>query len=391
MISGRTDSDVMTGHDASWPAADPVFEFLVAGLRDEREEIETQGRLPDRVVRGLVGAGLARLCVPHRFGGDQADPVTFARCLEAVARADASTAWCAWIYASAPWFLAYATPAATDEVYGDGPDALVASPLAPTGRATPVDGGVTVSGRWPFASGSRHCDWFLCRVVLDGGAGQRLVLLPSYEVARLDNWRPVGLRGTGSGDVVVDDLFVPEERVVAFGLGPRRWQEPLYAFPHHGLACGSAAIALGIAQDALDTFVALAAGKKPAGSTRRLAERGTVQVLVARAQVEIASARALLHQATGDVWDDVLRSGSAPLRRRALLRLAANHACRAATSVVDGMHHAAGSASVPHSSALGRHLRDIHTVTQHKFHNDEVDEMAGRVLLGIDEEGCGEL
>lgn len=336
-----------TAPDVSVIGGEPVFERFVAGLRDYGEEIEAQRCLPDCVLQGLVEAGLARLCVPHRFGGDQADPVTVARCLEAVARADASTAWCAWIYASAPWFLAYATPAAIQAVYGDGPDALVASPLAPTGRATPVDGGVTVNGRWPFASGGRGCDWYLCRVVLDGGAGQRLVLLPSDDVTRLDNWQPIGLSGTGSADVTVDGVFVPQERVVAFGLGPRRWQEPLYAFPHHGLACGSAAIALGIAQDALDTFVTLAAGKKPAGSSRRLAERATVQTQVARGHSELAAARAFLYQAVGDVWDDVLRSGSAPLRRRALLRLAANHTCRAATGVVDGIHHAAGRRRFP--------------------------------------------
>ncbi|MEA2842507.1 MAG: indole-3-acetate monooxygenase, partial [Actinomycetota bacterium] len=170
----------------------------------------------------------------------------------------------------------------------------------------------------------------------------------------------------------------------SFGLGPRRWQEPLYSFPHHGLACGSAAIALGIAQDALDTFVTLAAGKNPAGSWRRLAEREAVQLQVARAEAELGAARAYLHQATGDVWDEVVRGGAASLRRRAVLRLAANHACRVATGVVDGAHHAAGSSAVPRTSVLGRHLRDVHTVTQHKFHSDEIDEIAGRVLLGLD-------
>ncbi len=387
MNGARTAPELMTGQDAAW--SPPDLAGFLAELRDAREEIEANRCLTDSVSRGLVDAGLARLCVPYHLGGDQADPLTFVRCLEAVARADASTAWCVWIYASAPWFLAYASAAAISAVYGDGPDALVASPLAPTGRATPVDGGVRVSGRWPFASGSRHCGWYLCRVVLEGGREQRLVLLPSYEVARLDNWWPNGLSGTGSGDVAVDDVFVPSERVVAFGQGPRRWSEPLYSFPHHGLACGSAAIALGIAQDALDTFVTLASGKKPAGSSRLLAEREAVQLQVARAEAELGAARSFLHQATGDVWDDVLQTGSSPLRRRALLRLAANHACRAATGIVGGMHHAAGSAAVPRASALARHLRDVHMVTQHKFHSDEVDEIAGRVLLGLDAEDVG--
>ena len=127
----------------------------------------------------------------------------------------------------------------------------------------------------------------------------------------------------------------------------------------------------------------LGSGKKPAGSSRLLADREAVQLQVARAEAELGAARAFLHQATRDVWDDVLQTGSSPLRRRALLR-AGRHACRAATGIVGGMHHAAGSAAVPRASALARHLRDVHMVTQHKFHSDEVDEIAGRVLLGID-------
>jgi indole-3-acetate monooxygenase len=133
-----------------------------------------------------------------------------------------------------------------------------------------------------------------------------------------------------------------------------------------------------------ETFVGLARARKPAGSSRLLAERETVQLEVARAHAELGAARAFLHKTTADVWDDVLHRGSAPARRRALLRLAANHSCPTATEVAGRMHHAAGWAAVPRQSTLGRHLRDVHTVVQHKFHSCEVDEIAGRVLLGLD-------
>ncbi len=371
------------------PGLLPLAEFL-DDVRSRREEIEDARRLPEAVLRGLVDSGLGRLCVPHRFGGDETDPLGFMRTVGEVARADASTAWCLWLYSSAPWFLAYADEETSGEVYAAGPDVLIASPLAPKGVAAPVAGGYRLSGRWPFASGSNGADWFVCRAVVAGSTppAMRLMLVASESVQRVDTWWSTGLCGTGSGDVVIDDVFVPERHAIDFDGGTRRWPERLYAYPHRGLACVSASIALGVARDALDEFVSLARAKTPAMGSGRLAERPLVQVKVARAEAELGAARAFLDQSVADSWEAVLSGGSAPARQQALVRAAANHACRSASAVVDTVYAAAGSSSVYRSSPLQRHFRDVHAVTQHFFHSEDVDQQAGSVLLGIDDIGA---
>ncbi len=353
-------------------------------LRSRRGDIEKLRRLPDEVLTGLLSVGLGRLCVPRRFGGDETDPVGFMRIVEEVARADAATAWCVWIYGSAPWFLAHADGDVAAEVWSGGPDVLIASPLAPCGVAEPAVGGYRLSGRWPFASGSVGADWVVCRAALAGSPrSTRLMLVPAASVVCVDTWSSVGLCGTGSGDVVIDDLFVPEPFAIDFDGGVRRWPEPLYGFPHRGLAAVSATIALGIARDALDELVSLAATKHPALGSGRLAERPVVQAAVARAEVELGSARAFLYECTEDVWRAVLGGGAVPDRGQAMLRAAANHTCRTAARVVDLAYGTAGGSSVYRSSPLQKHFRDIHTLTQHFFHSDEIDEMAGRVFLGV--------
>ncbi|MEA2686474.1 MAG: indole-3-acetate monooxygenase [Actinomycetota bacterium] len=373
---------------------------FVADVRCRRQEIEDGRRLPAPVLQGLVDAGLARLCVPRRFGGDETDPIGFMAVVEEVARADASTAWCLWIYSSAPWFLSRAADGVADELFADGPDLLIASPLVPKGVATPTAGGYRLSGRWPFASGSQGADWLVCRAVVAGArAGEagggppamRLMLVPAASVTTVDTWWTSGLCGTGSGDVVVDDVFVPEPHAIDFDGAGSRWPESLYSFPHRGLACVSAAIALGVARDSLDEFIGLAQAKTPTFGSSRLAERSQVQTKVARAEAELGSARAYLHQSVGEAWESVLSTGSVPARLQAMLRAAANHACRAAAGVVDTVYNAAGGTSIYRSSPLQRSFRDIHSVTQHFFHSEDVDEQAGRVLLGVDDLGATRL
>lgn len=377
---------VMTAALDHQPAGAPLLAPFLDGLRSRRGEIEDQRRLPDDVLDGLRAAGLGRLCVPRRFGGDETDPVAFVRLLENVARADAATAWCVWIYGSAPWFLAHAGDDVAAEVWATGPDVFIASPLTPAGVAEPRIGGYRLSGRWPFASGSAAADWLVCRATVAGTpGGLRLMVVPAAAVRCVDTWDAPGLCGTGSGDVVIDGVFVPESFAIDFDAGARRWTEALYAFPHRGLAAGSAAIALGIAREALDELVRLAATKKTSFGSGRLGERPAVQGAVARAEAELAAARALLHQCTEEAWDAVLSQGAVPIRRQAMLRAAANHACRSAAQVVDVAYSTAGATSVYRSSPLQRQFRDIHTLTQHFFHSEEIDEMAGRALLGIDD------
>jgi alkylation response protein AidB-like acyl-CoA dehydrogenase len=210
------------------------------------------------------------------------------------------------------------------------------------------------------------------------------VLFERDQVRIHDTWRVAGLKGTGSNDYEVSEVFVPEGRWVDFGRAQPVVEGPLYRLPFLGaLALGVAAVALGLARRAQDELVAVAGGKRPAGSTKTLAERPVVQADVARAEAARRSAAALVREALGDAWEDAA-AGAPPsdeLRRR--LRLAATNATWQSAHAVDVMYHAAGGSSIHESSALQRVFRDVHVATQHGMVAERTLEPIGRMALGL--------
>jgi indole-3-acetate monooxygenase len=212
----------------------------------------------------------------------------------------------------------------------------------------------------------------------------RLCLFPASEAEVIDTWRVSGLRGTGSHDMSVSDLGVPEERSASLITGRPLEEGPLYAFPVFGtLAIAVAAVALGIARGALDEAIALAAGKTPTGSTRLLAERATTQAQLARAEASMRSARAFLLETIATAWEAARADGEVPLRDRALLRLASTQATHASALAVDVAHELGGGSSIYESSPLERRFRDVHAATQHMAIAPATWELAGRVLLDL--------
>jgi alkylation response protein AidB-like acyl-CoA dehydrogenase len=367
---------------------------LAPAVREAADRIEQDRRLPAELVRAFTEAGVFRLCVPRALGGLEVDPATLIRAGETLAQADGSAGWCAMIGATSGVASAYLPEAAAREIYGSA-DAVTGGTFAPHGTATVVDGGYRVSGRWPFASGCEHCTWLMggCVVVeagrprlLPGGLpDSRLMLFPARAARIIDTWTVSGLRGTGSHDIAVDDLFVPATHSTSIITDRSRARGPLYAFPVFGLlALGIAAVALGIARAAVDELVRLASVKTPTGSRRVLAQRPVVQAGVAQAEAGLEAARALVFAAIDDAWERARADGVLDLRLRARLRLAATHAARAAASAVDLVWDAGGGTVVYETSALQRHFRDVHVATQHVMVAPPTLELAGRVLLGVD-------
>jgi alkylation response protein AidB-like acyl-CoA dehydrogenase len=376
--------------------AQPVeaAQALSAGIRDRAEHIERHRRLPAELVHALAEAGLFRMCVPQAFGGGEVVAATMVEAIEEIAKADGSAAWCVMIGATSGLVSAYLPEAVARDIYA-APHHVTGGVFAPHGRATVVAGGYRVSGRWPFASGCEHCNWLMggC-VILDDGRprllpnGQpdaRMTLFPAADVEIIDTWTVAGLRGTGSHDIAVSELFVPEGRSVSL-LTDRPCQPgPLYAFPVFGLlALGIAGVALGVARRAIDELVQLAAAKTPTGSRKRLGERAMIQLHVAEAEALLRSARAFLFDAIGDAWRAARGAGTISVAQRSLLRLAATHAATSAAKVVDLMYNAGGGTSVYATSPLQRQFRDIHVVTQHMMVAPPTYELTGRLFLGID-------
>ncbi len=343
----------------------------------------------------MAEAGLFRMCVPQVFGGAEVDAATMVEAIEEIAKADGSAGWCVMIGATSGLVSAYLPEAAAREVYAQRPQVVTGGVFAPYGKASVVAGGYRVTGRWPFASGCEHCTWLMGgSVVLDHGrpsllpSGQpdsRMMLFPAADVEIIDTWTVSGLRGTGSHDIAVTDLFVPEARSVSLITDRPCQPGPLYTFPVFGLlALGIAGVGLGIARSAIDELVRLAAAKTPTSSRKRLGDRAIIQMHVAEAEALLRAARAFLFDAIDDAWHAAQGVGAISVEQRALLRLAATHAATSAAKVVDLMYNAGGGSSIYATNALQRQFRDIHVVTQHMMVAQPTYELTGRIFLGIE-------
>jgi alkylation response protein AidB-like acyl-CoA dehydrogenase len=275
-------------------------------------------------------------------------------------------------------------PEGRDAVFARRAKTLVAGVLAPRGIATTKDDGFELSGQWPFGSGGADADWMGLGALIDGHPERSAVLfVPRHEIETLSTWEVMGLRATASNDQVVTRAFVPAHRVAYFDQ-PNRTGEPVANFPILGLlAAGIGAVAIGIAEATLEAFVELSGVKTPTGSKRRLVDRATVQEAVARAQAGIESCWHYLAERSVEPSDPPSAAD------RVRLRLAATSAVETSRAIVDRLYTLAGGSSLYQKSPLQRHLRDIHTATQHMMVGQPTWEMTGRVLLGLDDEPGG--
>ena len=257
-------------------------------LRSYSDEAESLRRLPSEVVRLLAEGGFFKLGLPERYGGAELDPVTFVEVIDELGRHDAAAAWCSMIASTTAPMAAYLPEADADEIYGGDPLTVTGGALAPSGVGRSTEGGFVVSGRWQWGSGTQHCQWICAGTIIDEN-DFRLVFFPAAEVDILDTWHSSGLRGTGSTDFTVTDLFAPEGRAVPIGSGqPPRLDRPLYRFPLFSLlSIAVASVCLGIARRAIDEIVELAEAKTPAFASRRLAKSTMAQVDVAKAEAAL--------------------------------------------------------------------------------------------------------
>lgn len=357
-----------------------LAEKIALSARDLAPEIDRERRLPPELVTRLNEAGMLRATMPREVDALELSPPTALRCAEAIARGDAATGWCVSIAITSALLVAYLPDAARDEMFGGG-RGVAAGVWAPRGKAESVDGGVVVSGRWPFCSGITHADILFAGCFVGESRVPSVVALPKEDLQVLDNWHTLGLRGTGSHDTVAEKVFVPADRVFSVFDGPTV-NRPLYRFPVFGFfALSVAAAALGNARAAIDDLVELAGGKKGLGSTRTLAERPATQSAVAAAEPALAAARALYYEATENAWQASQEPDPVPIALRNRLRLAATHAARTSADVVRTMYDLAGGTAIYDTSPLQRRFRDAFTATAHFQVNEASRELPGRLLL----------
>jgi indole-3-acetate monooxygenase len=366
---------------------------LAPRVQELRRAIEQQRTLPTELVEPMTDAGFFSLWLCRALGGPELTFVEFAHVIEELARADGSVGWCAMVASVFSRLSGYIPEDVGREIFGKS--SRLAGSINPTGKAVAVTGGYRVSGRWSYGSFIQHSHWTVGNsIVHDGETSRRdangapdirFMIFPTPEVEIIDNWHVAGLRGTGSNDFQVNDLFVPESHALpAFTAKPLQ-PGPLYATPLITIFAASLpCVSMGIARAAIDAFVALAEGKTPMGSSSRLRDKPMAQVDLGRAEAHVRSGRAFLFEAIEEIWDEAAAGRTPTLRQRAIARLAAAKAAEASAQAVDLLFNAAGGSALFESNPLERCFRDVHGTTQHIGTQAANFELAGRVLFGLD-------
>ena len=352
-------------------------------VREHADEAESLRHLPARVAVALRDAGLFRMCVPAVYGGPEVDPMTMVQAIVTVSEADGAAGWCVMIASTTSSLSPRLDADWARQIFGD-PLSVAGGVFAPNGRGVRVDGGHRVTGQWPWGSGTSHSTWVLGGTQTDGDEFH-LMFVPAAEVELLDTWYSVGLRGTGSTDFRMSDVFVPDGRSVQPFVSRMVVDVPLARFPNFNLlAAGVAAVTIGIARRAVDEIVALAQGKRPMFSSKTLAASSLAQIDVARAEAAVRAASAFLLDELSAAWDSVVAGGHIPLEQRARVRIACTHAAQESARAVDLAYHLGGGSSVYSANVLQRCFRDVHTATQHLMVSPRILETAGKVLLGVE-------
>jgi 3-hydroxy-9,10-secoandrosta-1,3,5(10)-triene-9,17-dione monooxygenase len=358
---------------------------LLPVLRDRAQEAEDLRVLPSQTVKALEEAGVFRLLQPARWGGYEADPLTFLGAIRAIASACGSTGWVCSVVGVHNWHLALFPDQAQRDVWGEDSATRASSSYAPTGTATKVDGGYRLDGRWSFSSGCDHASWVLLGgIVTDDGDDKPIdfctFLLPSADYAIEDVWDTVGLRGTGSNDIVVDHAFVPAHRVLSFNdtakclcPGQEFNPAPLYRVPYGSLfPYAITAPIIGMATGAYDAHVAFMQTRVRASYKGvKAAQDPHSQVRVADAAGEIDSAWLALENNMRELMRYTSAGEKIPMRVRARVRRDQVRGTASAIHAVDRLFENSGGRALAVGTPIQRFWRDAHAGRVHAINDME--------------------
>ncbi|MFC9518984.1 hydroxylase [Nocardiaceae bacterium NPDC056970] len=352
-------------------------------IRADGVEGDKLMRLTDANAKRLKEAGVIRMLQPKGHGGLEAHPREFAETAMAIGAMDGATGWVGGIVGVHSWELAFFDPKAQDEVWGKDPDTWMASPYAPMGVAVPTDGGFVLNGRWSFSSGTDHCQWVMIGAAVGDRDGNRLmppqilhVLLPrsDYEIDH-DSWDVVGLRGTGSKDLIVKDAFIPTHRTldaskVFDGTAPKEAgrSETLYNFPFSCIfPLGITSSLIGMAEGALACHMAAQRTRITVAGTATK-EDPHVLFAISEAAAEIAASRAAILSTVDRFWGMTERGETVSFEERAVGRRTQTAAAWRAVRAVDEVFARAGGGALQMKTPMQRFWRDAHAGLVHAIH-----------------------
>jgi 3-hydroxy-9,10-secoandrosta-1,3,5(10)-triene-9,17-dione monooxygenase len=369
---------------------------LLPVLRERAQETEDARRVSEESIKALRQAGFFRLLQPNRYGGLEAHPVEFYRAVRAIASACGSTGWVASVLGCHPWQLGLFDDRAQSEVWGEDEDTLVSSSYAPMGRATPTDGGFRFKGRWSFSSGCDHATWvFLGGLILDEQGNPtdfRTFLLPREDYQIVDVWDTIGLRGTGSNDIVVADVFVPEYRSLSFmdtgrcyGPGQEVNTGPLYRLPFASVfSCSISVPVIGMATGAYEAYVSYTKERVRASTGTQAKEDSFNQLRIAEAASRIDAAVLQIERNINEEMALAQAGEKIPFPLRMRVRRDQVNATGAAIQAVDRLFESAGGRALKVGTPIQRFWRDAHAGRVHAINDPEKAlAMFGQAELGL--------
>jgi len=365
---------------------------LTGQINDARNEIERTRLMPATLIAALRATGIFRMWLPQALGGPQLSVAEFVRVVEALSYVEGSVGWCTGLGAAYSRFAGYLPDAIATQIFEDN---IMAGTLAPHGRGTKVPGGYRVTGRWSWGSGIMHSQWLIVAFLTQAGNGpimvggqpeMRIGFLPiAGNVEVIDTWNVGGLRGTGSHDFAISDVFIPDDFTLDGVDPPPRHAGSLYAISLNSVyPFVIAAVPLGIAMAAFDAFLSLAKIKTPISGSVLLRDKPTVQSMIGRSHALLHSAREFYYATARSMPEWAETNIPLTLDQRAQVRLAVAQISEVCKQVVRNLYDAAGGSSVYETCPLERHFRDIHAAAQHVQVSPNNFEFAGRVVLGLD-------
>jgi 3-hydroxy-9,10-secoandrosta-1,3,5(10)-triene-9,17-dione monooxygenase len=357
---------------------------LLPGIRERADEAERLRVVPEASIKELEEVGFFRLLQPKRFGGHEADPVDFYTAVRDIAGACGSTGWVSSVVGVHPWQVALFSDEAQQAVWGNDSTTRLSSSYAPTGKAKLTDGGYTLSGKWSFSSGCDHCSWVLLGGLVFNDDNQvvdfKTFMVPRADYTINDVWHMVGLSGTGSNDIVVEDVFVPDAFTLSMGdtgrcFGPGQEQNPsdLYKLPFHSIFTGTITTPIiGMAAGAYAEHVDMQQKRVRAAY---LGEKASLDpfaaVRIAKASSEIDAAWALLVNNIREEQAHVARGEKIPLGLRLRVRRDQVLGTQRAIDAIDSLFEASGGRALTQGTYLQRAWRDAHAGRVHAANDPE--------------------
>ena len=362
---------------------------IAAAVAPHAGRAEQLRRLPPENVAAIMGSGLMPMMRPARFGGMGGDWLDLLNACVEIGRVCGSTSWCLSFLLHHQWIFAYFPDAAQKRVFGEAPDPKFVVSFALVGSAKPVPGGWEISGEWPWGSGGDHCDWAMVGAIVAGADGTpdaRLCLLLPGQFHMRDVWHSVGLKGSGTNNIVADNVFVPADHTVsiteareATAPGCRLDDGVIFRSPLSAQAwVGIVSPLLGVAQGACDSFIGYTRTKTSTFGAKS-AELAPMQVAIGESLAELDAAVTL----AAGINAGLFAEQPVTLDHRVRYRRNATLAARLALGAVDRLFDLAGAQGLTEMNALQRHWRDAHAIAHHYAFAGVAFQNAGRLALGL--------